>query len=65
MLVLTRRIGEAVIVRNDIKITVVALGNGRVKIGIEAPDGVPIDRQEIHERKLADAAGQAALASSS
>ncbi len=47
------RVGESIVIANDVRITVVALGNGRVKIGIEAPGGVPVDRAEIHERKLA------------
>ena len=57
MLVLTRRVGESIVIANDIRITVVALGNGRVKIGIDAPQGVSVDRSEIHERKVAEAAG--------
>jgi len=52
MLVLTRRVGESIVIANDIRVTVVSIGNGRVKIGIEAPNGVSIDRSEIHERKL-------------
>jgi carbon storage regulator len=61
MLVLTRRVGESIVIANDVRITVVALGNGRVKIGIEAPQGISVDRAEIHERKLAEAAGGDAL----
>ena len=48
MLVLTRRLGEQIVIANNIRITVVGVGPGRVKIGIEAPDNVRIDRQEIH-----------------
>lgn len=51
MLVLTRKAGEQIIIANNIRITVVAVGPGRVKIGIEAPPSVSIDRQEIHDRK--------------
>lgn len=54
MLVLTRRVGESIVIANDIRITVVSLGNGRVKVGIEAPQGVSVDRSEIHERKMLD-----------
>lgn len=50
MLVLTRRPGESIIIAGDIKITVVNVGPGRVKIGIEAPPHVRVDRQEIHEK---------------
>lgn len=50
MLVLTRRPGEQIVIGDGIRVTVVSLGPGRVKIGIEAPPNVRIDRQEIHDR---------------
>jgi carbon storage regulator len=50
MLVLTRRPGESIIIGDGIKLTVVSVGPGRVKIGIEAPPNVRIDREEIHTR---------------
>lgn len=50
MLVLTRRQGESIVVGNDIRITVVALGPGRVKLGIDAPPQVRVDREEVHAR---------------
>ena len=51
MLVLTRKVGEQLIIDGDIRVTVVSLGQGRVKIGIDAPEWVKVDRQEIHDRK--------------
>ncbi|MBN9119875.1 MAG: carbon storage regulator [Planctomycetes bacterium] len=50
MLVLTRRPSESIIIANNIKITVVSVGPGRVKLGIEAPPNVRVDRQEIHDK---------------
>lgn len=50
MLVLTRRSGESIVIGNGIKLTVVNIGPGRVKIGIEAPPSVRIDRSEVHDR---------------
>jgi carbon storage regulator len=50
MLVLTRRPGESIVIGNGIKLTVVSVGPGRVKLGIEAPPNVRIDREEIHAR---------------
>jgi carbon storage regulator CsrA len=50
MLVLTRRPGEQIVIGNGIRVTVVSVGPGRVKIGIEAPSNVRIDRAEIHEK---------------
>lgn len=52
MLVLTRREGEKIKVGEMITITVVrVVGTDRVRIGIEAPNDVPIDRLEIAEAK--------------
>lgn len=50
MLVLTRRPSESIIIGHNIKITVVSVGPGRVKLGIEAPPEIRIDRKEIHDR---------------
>ena len=50
MLVLTRKPGEQIIIADNVRITVVSVGPGRVKIGIEAPPTVRVDRAEIHER---------------
>jgi carbon storage regulator CsrA len=51
MLVLSRKIGETIIIGDAIRVTVVDIGQGRVKIGIHAPDSVSVDREEVHERK--------------
>ncbi|AOQ23400.1 Carbon storage regulator [Moorella thermoacetica] len=47
MLVLTRRVNEAVIIDNRIKITVVAIEDDKIRLGIDAPPEVPIVRQEL------------------
>ncbi|MGL6073384.1 MAG: carbon storage regulator [Fimbriiglobus sp.] len=51
MLVLTRKPGEQIIIAGNIRISVVNIGNGRVKLGIVAPEDVTIDREEIHTKK--------------
>lgn len=51
MLVLTRRPGEEIVIDGNIRITVVSVKGDRVRIGIEAPPSVVVDRQEIHERR--------------
>lgn len=56
MLVLTRRPGEQIVIGDGIRITVVSVGPGRVKIGIEAPPNVRVDRQEIHQKILQEQA---------
>lgn len=48
MLVLTRKVGETVVIAENIRVTVVEVDRGRCRIGIDAPDDVKIDREEIH-----------------
>jgi carbon storage regulator len=51
MLVLTRNVSEKIVIDGNIVITVVAIKGNKVRIGIEAPDDVRVDRQEVHERR--------------
>ena len=51
MLVLTRHAGEVIVIRDDIRVTVIGIEGGQVRLGIEAPDDVEIWRQEIWDRK--------------
>jgi len=50
MLILTRRIGEKLIIDDDIVLTVLAVKGSQVRIGVEAPDNVGIYREEIYQR---------------
>ncbi|MGM0444039.1 MAG: carbon storage regulator CsrA [Fibrobacterota bacterium] len=50
MLVLTRKTDEAIRIGDDIVIKVVQAGNNTVKIGIEAPRSVAINREEVYQR---------------
>jgi carbon storage regulator len=61
MLVLTRRTGESIIIGNGIRLTVVSVGPGRVKIGVEAPPSVRVDREEVHARVLREKADEKAV----
>ncbi len=54
MLVLSRKIGESVIIQNNIKITVLEISGNQIKLGFEAPDDVPIYRQEVYERIVSE-----------
>jgi carbon storage regulator len=53
MLVLTRKVGEQIVIKDDICITIVAIQGDRVRLGITAPRETVVDRQEIHERRIA------------
>jgi len=50
MLVLTRKIGESIRISDNIIIKVVELDSRHVKIGIEAPKNIAVNREEIYER---------------
>lgn len=50
MLILTRRIGEKIIIGNSIEITVLGVKGKAVRLGIEAPSDVGVHRSEIYER---------------
>ncbi len=50
MLVLTRKIGEGIVIDDDVTITVVEVKGGNVRIGIDAPREKKIYRQEIFDR---------------
>lgn len=47
MLVLTRKEGEAMIIGDNIRLTVIAVKGGQVRIGIEAPKEVAVHREEL------------------
>ena len=50
MLVLTRKIGEGIVIGDDVTITVVEMKGGNVRIGIDAPRSKKIYRQEIYNK---------------
>jgi carbon storage regulator len=51
MLVLTRKIGEQLVIDGDIVVTVIAVEGNKVRLGIKAPKCVRVDRAEIHQRR--------------
>jgi carbon storage regulator len=53
MLLLSRKIGQSIVINDDIVITIVAVDRNRVQVGVKAPGYVPIYRQEIVERMVA------------
>lgn len=54
MLMLSRKMGESIVINDDVVITVVEVGRGRVQIGVRAPSYVPVYREEIVRRMVAN-----------
>lgn len=50
MLVLTRKIGEKIVIGNSIELTVLSYDRGLVRVGIEAPKNITVHRKEIQDR---------------
>jgi carbon storage regulator len=50
MLVLTRKVGESIVIGGGIRVTVTALDGNKVRLGIEAPPEVRVDREEVARR---------------
>ena len=50
MLILTRRVGETVMIGDDIAITVLGVKGNQVRVGVNAPKEVSVHREEIYER---------------
>jgi carbon storage regulator len=50
MLILTRRVGETVMIGNEVTVTVLGVKGNQVRIGVNAPKDVAVHREEIYER---------------
>jgi carbon storage regulator len=57
MLVLTRKVGEKVVIGDDVVLTVLEVSGHKLRVGVEAPDHVPVVRAELLLRSPAEAGG--------
>ena len=57
MLILTRRDGESLNIGDDVIVTVLGVKGDQVRIGIDAPQDVPVHREEIHKKIQAEING--------
>jgi carbon storage regulator len=50
MLILTRRVGESLIIGDDVVVNVLGVKGNQVRIGVDAPKNVSVHREEIYDR---------------
>ncbi len=60
MLVLSRKLGEKIVIGDNIVVTVVKIDRSQIRIGIEAPHDVPVYREEIAPQRAGGAAMETA-----
>lgn len=64
MLILTRRIGEALMIGDDVTVTVLGVKGNQVRIGVNAPKEVAVNREEIYQRMMREQGENVSLAES-
>jgi len=50
MLILTRRVGESLMISDDMRVTVLGIKGSQIRIGVSAPREVAVHREEIYDR---------------
>lgn len=58
MLILTRRVGEVLVIGDNVKITVLGVRGHQVRIGVDAPKEIAVHRQEIYDQVHKDMSDQ-------
>ena len=53
LLVLSRRLNQAIVIAGEVRVTVLAITPSRIELGVEAPRQITVDREEIHLRRQA------------
>ncbi|CAH0993417.1 Translational regulator CsrA [Sinobacterium norvegicum] len=58
MLVLSRRLGETLMIGDDVTLTILGINGNQVRVGITAPKCIPIHREEIYQRIASEKEGE-------
>jgi carbon storage regulator len=58
MLILTRRVGETLIIGDDVSVTVLGVKGNQVRLGVNAPKDISVHREEIYQRIQEEKEGQ-------
>lgn len=61
MLILTRRVGETLMIGDEVTVTVLGVKGNQVRIGVNAPKEVAVHREEIYERIRKEQEGEVAV----
>jgi carbon storage regulator len=52
MLVLTRKLGEKIVIDDNVVISILSIDGNKVRLGVQAPPSIRVDRAEVHQRRL-------------
>lgn len=58
MLILTRRVGESIMIGDNVTVTVLGIKGNQVRIGVNAPKAVTVHREEVYQRIQLENAGE-------
>ena len=50
MLVLTRKLGESIVIGDNIKVKIISVNGNQIKVGIDAPSGISVHREEVYNK---------------
>ncbi len=55
MLMLARKVGEAIMIGDDVRVVIVSIEGSHIKVGVDAPRDIPVHREEVYKRVQSEA----------